>query len=110
MKGQGVRQLDLWSKETNKKSGGSTSYKDAHALIDMAKAYVARVRDKDAEPDDLPLIAYYGTGRLASEKHEKLAFAKKGSRLDGYYIALDKISSFMQNRLTTSIYLGGVNA
>jgi len=78
-----------WERRTNKKSGGSTSYKDAQELIDLAKAYTDRVRDKDVESDDLPLIAYYGTGRLAREKHQKLAYAKQGSRLDGYYIALD---------------------
>jgi len=78
-----------WTRGTNKKSGGSTSYKDAQELINMAKAYTARVREKESEPDNLPLIAYYGTGRLAREKHEKLAYAKQGSRLDGYYTALD---------------------
>jgi predicted ATP-binding protein involved in virulence len=78
-----------WERSTNKKLGGSTSYKDAQELIDMARAYTDRVRDKDIEPDNLPLIAYYGTGRLAREKHEKLAYATQGSRLDGYYIALD---------------------
>jgi len=78
-----------WERGTNKKAGGATSYKDAQELISMAEAYTARVRDIEACPDDLPLIAYYGTGRLAREKHEKLAYAKQGSRLDGYYIALD---------------------
>lgn len=78
-----------WERSTNKQLGGATSYKDARDLINMAEAYTDRVRDKDVMPDDLPLIAYYGTGRLAREKHEKLAYAKKGSRLDGYYIALD---------------------
>ncbi|MBL1353603.1 MAG: AAA family ATPase [Zetaproteobacteria bacterium] len=78
-----------WTRDTNKKLGGATTYKDAHELIDMARAFTASVSDKNAEPVNLPLIAYYGTGRLAREKHEKLAYAKQGSRLDGYYIALD---------------------
>lgn len=85
-----------WSRETNKKAGGATSYKNANDLIDMAKAYAQGVRNGDNV--DLPLIAYYGTARLAREHHQKLAYKKQGSRLDGYYGALDP-SSFRRKFL-----------
>ncbi len=67
--------------------GTSTSYKYANTLINDAKALVAKVRD--GESVDLPLLAYYGTDRLSTEKLQKQAYAKQGSRLDGYYGALD---------------------
>lgn len=76
-----------WYRETNKVAGTSTSYKTAGELIQHAKTLVVKVRD--GEPVDLPLIACYGTERLSTEKLQKQAYAKQGSRLDGYYGALD---------------------
>lgn len=84
-----------WYRDTNKKKGGATSYKNAKELINKAEELVVNVRS--GEPVNLPLIAYYGTERL-SEKYEKLAYAKQSSRLDGYYQALDP-SSFQQKFL-----------
>ena len=84
-----------WYRDTNKKKGGATSYKNAKKLINKAEELVVKVRN--GEPVNLPLIAYYGTERL-SEKHEKLAYAKQSSRLEGYYQALDP-SSFQRKFL-----------
>jgi len=85
-----------WHRATEKKSGGATSYKDAIDLVNIAKAYTTRV--KAGEPVNLPLLAYYGTARLAREQHQKLAYKKQGSRFDGYYSALDP-SSFRRKFL-----------
>jgi len=74
-----------WYRDTNKIKG-QASYKNAKALINKAEDMVIGVRN--GEPVNLPLIAYYGTERL-SEKHQKIAYAKQSSRLDGYYQALD---------------------
>ena len=76
-----------WTRGTNKASGGTTSYKDAKDLIDEAKMLTEQIREgKDV---NMPLIAYYGVERLSNEKLQKQAYSKKGSRLDGYYSALD---------------------
>jgi predicted ATP-binding protein involved in virulence len=76
-----------WWRETNKKNGGSTSYKSARELINMAKRNTKLVRE--GETVDLPLLAYYGTERLSSERHERKPYLKKSSRLDGYTGAFD---------------------
>lgn len=85
-----------WKRSTNKASSGATSQKEAKELINKAKELTKKVRT--GEPVNLPLIAYYGTERL-SEKFEKRAYAKKSSRLDGYYSALDP-RSFEQKFLS----------
>lgn len=76
-----------WHRDTVKESGGATSYKNAQELIELAKAYAQNVRSGGVDP--LPLLAYYGTERLAQEQHKKLAYKKQGSRFDGYDGALD---------------------
>ena len=78
-----------WYRDTNKKKGGATSYKEARKLINKAEELVKYV--SNGKPVSLPLIAYYGTERL-SERHEKLAYVKESSRLDGYKQALDPSS------------------
>ncbi|MDQ7075003.1 MAG: AAA family ATPase [Gammaproteobacteria bacterium] len=79
-----------WHRSTDKAIGGASSYKNARPLIDIAKQMTAAVRA--GTPINLPLIAYYGTARLAREQHQKPAYKKQGSRLDGYYSALDSSS------------------
>jgi predicted ATP-binding protein involved in virulence len=85
-----------WTRTTDKSSGGSTSYRHANELINRAKEITNIVRAGGEV--NLPLIAYYGTERLSSEKPQKQAYTKKGSRLDGYYSALDP-RSFQQKFL-----------
>ena len=75
-----------WSRESNKIKGGVT-YKNANALINRGKELSELVRSNE-ETVKLPLLAYYGTERLG-EKKQKIAYAKKSSRIDGYYSALD---------------------
>lgn len=84
-----------WFRDTDKATGGSTSYKNAKELIDKAKELTVKVRE--GQEIQLPLIAYFGTTRL-SEKHERLPYAKQGSRLDGYSSALEP-SSFQRKFL-----------
>lgn len=83
------KQEDSFYRETNKVEGGSTDWKHASALINRAKELIQQVRNPEKNPINLPLIAYYGTERLSAEMHQKQAYAKQGSRLDGYYAALD---------------------
>jgi len=84
-----------WYRDTNKRTGGASSYRNANELIQQAKLYTQQVRE--GGDISLPLIAYYGTERLAREKHEQLAYRKKGSRLDGYYNALDSSCIFKKS-------------
>lgn len=49
---------------------GRTIVKDAKAMIDVAKGYQKRLRDGDATLV-LPIVAYYGTGRLWDYHREK---------------------------------------
>ncbi len=74
-----------WSRSSNKLKGGF-SYRNASLLINRARELSESVRQGEFE--DLPLLSFYGTERLA-EKKQKLAYAKQNSRLDGYYSALD---------------------
>lgn len=76
-----------WFRDTNKISGGSTSYKNASKLIDRAVELTKEVRSGKAV--NLPVIAYYGVGRVSSNLYEKMAHTKQSSRLDGYKGALD---------------------
>lgn len=80
-----------WFRDTNKVSGGSTSYKHAGELIAHIRELTDAVRE--GEKVDLPLIAYYGVERLCKERHEKKSFAKQSSRFDGYLNALDPRST-----------------
>ena len=77
-----------WFRSTDKAKGGITTRKDAQPLINRAKELTKNVCE--GIPADLPLLVYYGTERLSGEKHEKNAYAKESSRLDGYKDALDR--------------------
>ncbi len=85
-----------WFRATDKPKGGSTSYRHASELINKARMMTTKIREGDSV--NLPLIAYYGIERVSSEQLQKKAYAKKGSRLDGYYSALDP-RSFQQKFL-----------
>jgi len=84
-----------WFRDTDKRKGGATSYRHANQLINQAKLYTQQVRE--GVDISLPLIAYYGTERLAREKYEHLSYRKKGSRLSGYYNALDSSCIFKKS-------------
>lgn len=74
-----------WCRYSNKLKGGFT-YRDANLFINRGRELSEMARK--GESVDLPLLSYYGTERL-SEKKQKLAYAKRSSRIDGYYSALD---------------------
>lgn len=76
-----------WGRETDKANGGSTSQKEANELISKAKELIKKVRN--GENVNLPLIAYYGVGRLTDDLYERNKGSRTGSRLDGYKGALD---------------------
>ncbi len=69
--------------------GGKTTYGEASELIRAARLCQKRVTEGDRELI-LPLIAYYGTGRLWDYHREKQADGtKKSSRTNGYTDCLD---------------------
>lgn len=73
-----------WTRSLNS-AGGKTTIKDAHQLTDMAKEMQEKVMAGDSEVI-LPIISYYGTGRLYAQKKEKrdLKMLQKFNRQVGY--------------------------
>lgn len=71
-----------------------TTVQDAKELSDLARKYQDRVRIGDSIT--LPLIAYYGTGRLWKEKRltESRRALSSPSRLAGYADCLDPSSTY----------------
>ena len=77
-----------------------TTYADARVLIDYGKRLERRVRDaadgRADSPPVLPLVSYYGTGRLWSEM--RLSAGRKSeagtSRMEGYADCLTSASRF----------------
>jgi len=82
---QWVRTLEKIDSRTTKKRAGD--------IIQIARQHAQEV--KENAPVNLPVIAYYGTGRLWAEDSGKNPYQKKGSRLSqGYTYSLDpKVSS-----------------
>lgn len=75
-----------WYRESNSIKGG-VNYKHASNIINKAKDLSKAIRT--GEPANLPLIAYYGIERLKIGKQRKRNYARRSSRLDGYYKALN---------------------
>ena len=73
-----------WARSLNS-SKGRTTVRTAMEVSDYAKSLQERVRKGDANVT-LPVIAYYGTGRLWAKKQERQKFKDKSpeSRLKGY--------------------------
>lgn len=77
-----------WGRSLNGDSRRTTS-KDAYDFIDIFKSYLARLRKGDANVS-LPMMAYYGTGRLWDYHREKKTNVfKADKRIHGYLDALD---------------------
>ncbi|MCM1089791.1 MAG: AAA family ATPase [Butyrivibrio sp.] len=77
-----------WKRSLNGENG-NTTVKDAKAMIDVAKSYQKRLRDGDATLV-LPIIAYYGTGRLWDYHREKKTDTfKDNTKTNGYIDSLD---------------------
>ena len=78
----------VWTRSLNRK-GGSTTVKDAKQMLDVAKDYQSRLRDGDSDLI-LPVIAYYGTGRLWDYHREKKTDTFiKNTKTNGYIDSLD---------------------
>ena len=73
-----------WSRSLNG-AGGRTTTIDAKSIISAAEGYQARIREGDTSLI-LPIISYYGTGRLWAQKREKRPSDQlvQFSRLSGY--------------------------
>ena len=74
----------LWTRELNGSTGSTTTAK-AKDLISVASDYQNRIRSGD-KTLILPIISYYGTGRLWAQKKEKKSSSQieQFSRLVGY--------------------------
>lgn len=73
-----------WSRSLNGASGRTTTI-DAKSIISAAEGCQARIREGDTSLI-LPIISYYGTGRLWAQKKEKRSSEQlvQFSRLSGY--------------------------
>ena len=83
-----------WSRNLNSPKSGTT-IKDAKSLTDIAKFMQLHVTEN--KPVTLPIIAYYGTGRLWSHKKKtgnKLFKSGFFGRTSGYQDCLDPASSY----------------
>lgn len=77
-----------WLRSLNSPRGGTT-VKDARELIDIAEVYQKKLQTGD-QSVVLPIIAYYGTGRLWDSHREKKADTFSNStRTNGYIDSLD---------------------
>jgi predicted ATP-binding protein involved in virulence len=79
-----------WERTLNDK-GGRTTRIGAKSIATISQALQEAVQDgKDAL---LPVLGYYGTGRLWLQKKEKVVKSPPPSRMDGYIDALDPQSN-----------------
>jgi predicted ATP-binding protein involved in virulence len=90
-----------WSRSLNTPNG-RTTYGEAGAIKRLATETDRRIRDGEDSP--LPLLSYYGTGRLWQEPREsfqvtdplKVADKEQQSRLSGYLNSVDPRLSVSQ--------------
>lgn len=78
-----------WKRALNGK-GRKTTYAEASGIINIARNYQDRLRQQD-QSCILPLMAYYGTGRLWSQTFPRSSSisSKKWSRQQGYVDCLN---------------------
>ena len=83
-------------------ANGRTTVIDAKPIISVAESYQSRIREGDATAV-LPMISYYGTGRLWAKKKEKKDPQQlvQFSRLSGYVdcLAAESNEKLMRNIL-----------
>lgn len=80
-----------WTRELNGPKG-RTTHRQAGSMKKVSRALLERVRNGQAV--DLPVIAYYGTGRLwLLKKRKQKGHGAAGSRQDGYIDCLDPASN-----------------
>lgn len=82
-----------WKRALNKEKGRTTTI-DAKEIISYADRFYSSIKQGDKDIV-LPLIAYYGTGRLWMQKRGKSKKNSKGnlSRIKGYTDCLDSASN-----------------
>ncbi len=78
-----------WTRELRKKDGRTTTVGAKSVRSRAATQEIAAVEDADA---DLPLLAYFGTGRRWVEKRRSTSPPDEPSRLDGYAACLEMAS------------------
>lgn len=78
----------IWSRGTDKVTGGSTTYKEAEDFIQEAFQLCQNIF-KEHDSTNLPIVAYYGTERLFNERAQRKPDRKKVAKTDGYDSALD---------------------
>lgn len=84
-----------WMRSLNTATG-ATTVKEARAFISVAEAYRRRLRDGDTTLV-LPIVAYYGTGRLWDYHREKQSDVFESStRTNGYIDSVDGTANIKQ--------------
>ena len=87
-----INQKKIKWRRTKNQAGGKTTYKYAKNFINLSKEIQEKVRQ--GEDVLLPLLAYYGTGRLWLQKRDKTVEpAEIGSRTLGYIDCLEPASN-----------------
>lgn len=89
----GMAGSDVWSRNLAGPTKAKTTIKDAKELIKYGKRQQEAVRTPGAETT-LPLLAYYGTGRLWQQKKLTMGKLPRTSRTIGYTDCLDADSSY----------------
>ncbi|WP_223592641.1 AAA family ATPase [Neobacillus bataviensis] len=79
-----------WSRAVNGKHGSTTS-RDAKSIIKYASDLQRAV--SKGEPVVLPVISYYGTGRVWVQKKDRMDIKRSHNRLEGYSYCLDPASN-----------------
>lgn len=83
MKGEFI----TWKRSLNSPKGKTTRV-DAKELTNLSKTFSQQLREGDSDLI-LPLVAYYGTGRLWANKQTKSSDVREASRVEGYRDSLD---------------------
>ncbi|MEE1124584.1 MAG: AAA family ATPase [Acutalibacteraceae bacterium] len=83
----------MWTRQLNTGSG-KTTYGDAFSIKDIASSMQNSIREGNNQTH-LPIISYYGTGRLWAQKREKNNAIEKNlkNRLSGYIDCLSSMSN-----------------
>lgn len=97
-----VQRSNIFWRRAVRSEGGRTTYGEANSIKSIALELARKIREGEAV--DLPVLSYYGTGRLWQEPREnfKVRGAKganrsqKKSRLDGYKMSADPRLSVVQ--------------
>lgn len=89
----GCAQVETWSRSLSGPTKAKTTIKDSKYLIKAGKELQEKVRTPGTT-STLPLVAYYGTGRLWQQKKFMQGKLPRTSRTIGYTDCLDPGSSY----------------